>query len=125
MEHVFFCTGHELKIPNIVKSEGLYLYDEQGKGYMDLESGVWCTSLGHNNAEINRIIKNQIDSLMHAGFCYSNEILEKSAKSILEAADFKNGKSVFLCSGSEAIEISRQMAKHLTEKNVSLTLHDS
>ena len=52
MEHVFFCTGHELKIQNIVKSEGLYLYDEQGKGYMDLESGVWCTSLGHNNAEI-------------------------------------------------------------------------
>lgn len=125
MEHVFFCTGHELKIPNIVKSEGLYLYDEQGKGYMDLESGVWCTSIGHNNAEINRIIKNQIDSLMHAGFCYSNEILENSAKSILEIAGLNNGKSVFLCSGSEAIEVSRQMAKHLTEKNVSLTLHDS
>ncbi len=125
MEHVFFCTGHELKIPNIVKSEGLYLYDEQGKGYMDLESGVWCTSIGHNNAEINRIIKSQIDSLMHAGFCYSNEILEKSAKSILEIADFNNGKGVFLCSGSEAIEVSRQMAKHLTKKNVSLTLHDS
>ncbi len=125
MEHVFFCTGHELKIPNIVKSDGLYLYDEQGKSYMDLESGVWCTSIGHNNAEINRIIKNQIDSLMHAGFCYSNEILENSAKSILEVAGINNGKSVFFCSGSEAIEVSRQMAKHLTEKNVSLTLHDS
>lgn len=125
MEHVFFCTGHELKIPNIVKSEGLYLYDDQGKRFMDLESGVWCTSLGHNNPEINGIIKNQLDSLMHAGFCYSNEILEISAKSILEVAGFNNGKSVFLCSGSEAIEISRQMAKHLTEKRVSVTLHDS
>ena len=125
MEHVFFCTGHELKIPNIVKSKGLYIYDEQGKSYMDLESGVWCTSLGHNNTEINRIIKNQIDSLIHAGFCYSNEILEKSSKLILNIAGFKNGKSVFLCSGSEAIEISSQMAKHLTEKRVSMTLHDS
>ncbi|WP_024334319.1 aminotransferase class III-fold pyridoxal phosphate-dependent enzyme [Desulfotignum balticum] len=125
MEHVFFCTGHEIKIPNIVKSEGLYLYDEKGKAYMDLESGVWCTSLGHSNAEINNIIKNQIELLMHAGFCYSNEILEKSAKSILDIAGLDNGKSVFLCSGSEAIEVSRQMAKHLTEKNVSLTLHDS
>ncbi|MDA3790063.1 MAG: aminotransferase class III-fold pyridoxal phosphate-dependent enzyme [Desulfobacula sp.] len=125
MEHLLFCTGHELKIPNIVKSEGLYLYDEKGKAYMDLESGVWCTSLGHSNAEINTIIKNQIDSLMHAGFCYSNEILEKSAKSILDVANLNNGKSIFLCSGSEAIEISRQMSKHLTEKNVSLTLHDS
>ena len=125
MDHVFFCTGHELKIPNIVKSEGLYLYDEQGKAYMDLESGVWCTSLGHNITEINEIIKNQTASLMHAGFCYSNEILEIAAKSILNIAGFNNGKSVFLCSGSEAIEISRQMAKHLTEKHISLTLHDS
>ncbi|WP_319404494.1 aminotransferase class III-fold pyridoxal phosphate-dependent enzyme [uncultured Desulfosarcina sp.] len=125
MEHVFFCTGHELKIPNIVKSEGLYLYDKQGKSYMDLESGVWCTSIGHNIEGINGIIKNQINSLMHAGFCYSNEILEESAQSILKAAGFNHGKSVFLCSGSEAIEISSQMAKHLTAESVSLTLHDS
>ncbi|WP_028582079.1 aminotransferase class III-fold pyridoxal phosphate-dependent enzyme [Desulfogranum japonicum] len=125
MEHVFFCTGHELKIPNIIESKGLYIYDEQGKGYMDLESGVWCTSLGHNNSEINGIIKKQIYSLTHTGFCYSNEILENSSKSILNVAGFKNGKSVFLCSGSEAIEISIQMAKHLTEKRVSMTLHDS
>lgn len=125
MKHVFFCTGHELKIPNIVKSEGLYLYDEHGKGYMDLESGVWCTSLGHNNVKINEIIKNQIERLMHAGFCYSNETLEKSSKSILDIVGFNNGKSVFLCSGSEAIEISRQIAKHLTGKKLSLTLHDS
>ena len=62
---------------------------------------------------------------MHAGFCYSNEILEKSAKSILEVAGFHSGKSLFLCSGSEAVEISKQMAKHLTEKKISLTLHDS
>ena len=125
MEHVLICTGHELKIPNIVKSKGPYLYDKQGKRYMDLESGVWCTSIGHNNEEINGIIKNQIDSLMHAGFCYSNEILEKSAESILKVAGFNNGKSVFLCSGSEAIEISSQMAKHLTAESVSLALHDS
>ena len=125
MDHVFFCTGHELKIPNIVKSKGLYLYDEQGKAYTDLESGVWCTSLGHNITEINEIIKKQTASLMHAGFCYSNEILEIAAKSILNIAGFNNGKSLFLCSGSEAIEISRQMAKHLTEKHISLTLHDS
>ncbi len=125
MEHVFFCTGHELKIRNIVKSEGLYLYDEQGKRFMDLESGVWCTSLGHNNDKINGIIEKQARLLMHAGFCFSNEVLEKSAKSILDVAGFKNGKSVFLCSGSEAVEISRQMAKHLTGKSLSLTLHDS
>ncbi len=97
MKHVYLCTGHELKIPNIVKSEGLNLYDDKGKKYIDLESGVWCTSIGHNNDEINKIIEKQINSLMHAGFCYSNEVVERAAKSILDIANLHNGKSIFLC----------------------------
>ncbi|MFC2084713.1 aminotransferase class III-fold pyridoxal phosphate-dependent enzyme [Bacteroidota bacterium] len=125
METVFNCIGHELKIPNIVNSQGIYLFDENGKRYMDLESGVWCTVIGHKNRNINDAIKEQIDSVMHSGFCYSNSILEESAKSILSITNFENGKCVFLCSGSEAIEISRQIAKHLTGKKKSMTLHDS
>lgn len=125
MKHVYLCTGHKLKIPNIVKSEGLYLYDEKDTRYVDLESGVWCTAIGHNNKEINKIISKQINSLMHAGFCYSNEIVETAAKTILDVANLQNGKSIFLCSGSEAVEISRQMSQHLTNKHKSLTLHDS
>lgn len=125
MEHIYNCTGHKLKIPNIVDSQGVYLFDARGNRYMDLESGVWATSLGHNNKEINSVITNQINTLMHAGFCYSNVILEESAKSVLDITKFKGGKCVFLCSGGEAIEISRQIAKHLTGKSLSMTLHDS
>ena len=125
MEHVYSCTGHELKIPNIVGSQGVYLYDDNGRQFMDLESGVWCVSVGHTNKRINSTIINQIDTLMHAGFCYSSQVLEESSKSILDITHFKDGKCVFLCSGSEAIEISRQISKHLTGKNVSMTLHDS
>ena len=39
MEHVYSCTGHELKIPNIVASQGVYVFGDQGKRFMDLESG--------------------------------------------------------------------------------------
>ena len=125
MNHVYSCTGHELKIPNIVNSQGVYLFDDKGRRFMDLESGVWCISIGHKNEQINRIITKQISSLMHAGFCYSNHILEESSKAILDITNFINGKCVFLCSGSEAIEISRQISKHLSGKKVSMTLHDS
>ena len=111
MEHIYNCTGHKLKIPNIVDSQGVYLFDARGNRYIDLESGVWATSLGHNNKEINSVITNQINTLMHAGFCYSNVILEESAKSVLDITKFKGGKCVYLCSGGEAIEISRQIAK--------------
>ncbi len=125
MKNVLNCIGHELKIPNIVNSEGVYLFDENRKRYMDLESGVWCTALGHQNERINEIIKRQIDSIMHTGFCYSNEILDEAAKSILSITNFEGGKSVFLSSGSEAIEISRQITKHVTGKQRTLALHDA
>ena len=106
MEHVYNCTGHELKLPNIVDSQGVYLIDNKGKCFMDLESGVWCISIGHKNDRINKTIAKQIGTLMHAGFCYSNPNLEESSESILNIANFDHGKCVFLCSGSEAIEIS-------------------
>ena len=125
MKHVYSCTGHVLKIPNITASQGAYLFDDKGKRYMDLESGVWCISMGHTNERINKTITKQMGSLMHAGFCYSSSILEESAKSILGITNFINGKCLFLCSGSEAIEISRQISKHVSGKKISMTLHDS
>lgn len=125
MEHILNCIGHELKIPNIVQSDGIFIFDENEKKYMDLESGVWCTALGHKHPKINAVIKNQVDAIMHVGFCYSNKIVQKAAKSILSVVGLEKGKCVFLCSGSEAIELSRQIAKHLTGRKKSMTLHDS
>jgi len=125
MKNVLNCSGHELKIPNVVDAEGVYLFDENGKRYMDLESGVWCTALGHKNDRIDGIIKKQIDSIMHVGFCYSNEVLDEAAKSILSITNIEGGKCVFLCSGSEAIEILRQITKHVAGEQRTLTLHDA
>ncbi len=125
MKNVYLCTGHELKIPNVVDSRGVYLFDEKGKRYMDLESGVWCVSVGHKNERVCRAISNQLDSLMHAGFCYGNQIVDESAKSVLDITGLIGGKCLFLCSGSEGIEVSRQIAKHLTGRRMSMTLHDS
>ncbi len=112
-------------IPNIVDTQGVYVFDENGKRYMDLESGVWCTAIGHNNPAISNVIKQQMDSIMHAGFCYSSDIVQQAAALVLSITGFRDGKCVFLCSGSEAIEITRQIARHLTGKKISMTLHDS
>ena len=125
MKNVLNCSGHELKIPDIVDSDGIYVFDVSGKRYMDLESGVWCTSLGHKNEFVNRAINHQIESLMHAGFCYSSEIVDEAAKDVLSVTGLEGGKCVFLCSGSEAIEIIRQMSRHLMGTQRTLALHDA
>lgn len=125
MQNISNYSIHELKIPNIVDSHGVYLIDEYGKQYMDLESGIWCTALGHKNKRINDVIKNQVESIMHTGFCYSSKIVEKTANAILSLTSFENGEVTFLSSGSEAIEILRQISKHISSNKITLALHDA
>ena len=108
MSNIYNCTPYKIDLPDITGSDGIYLFDKNGKRYMDLESGVWCTSVGHNNERLNDVIKKQIGLIMHAGFSYSNTIVEESAESILRITGLENGKCVFLCSGSEAIELARR-----------------
>ncbi len=125
MKHVYNCMGHEIKIPNVVDSCGCYVIDEYRTRYLDLESGVWCAALGHKNERIVQAVTEQLNRLMHAGYCYSNDVVEEAAKLVVGAANFQEGKCVFLSSGSEAIEISRQIARHITGKPLSMTLNDS
>lgn len=125
MTHIFNCTGHELTLPSIVKAQGSWLLDKDGKEYLDLCSGVWCTILGHTHDTVTRTLFQQSSQLMHAGFNFSNNVVEQAAQRLLEITDLRAGKCVFLCSGSEAIELSRQIVKWCTGKILSLTLHDS
>jgi acetylornithine/N-succinyldiaminopimelate aminotransferase len=99
--------------------------DSDGKRYMDLESGVWCISIGHANSGVNATIIDQIGRLTHSGFNYNSPVVDEAAQKILEISGHKNGRCVFLCSGSEAIEIARQIARHTTGFTQSMTLHDS
>lgn len=103
MDSVLNCTGHALKLADIVGGDGAWLVDGKGKRYLDLESGVWCTPLGHGDARVNAAIARQAGAIAHAGFCYSSAIVEEAAAAVLSIAGLAGGKCVFLCSGSEAI----------------------
>ena len=48
--------------------KGCYLYDTNGKEYIDIISSWWCNLLGHANEEINDAIKDQLDKLEHVIF---------------------------------------------------------
>lgn len=125
MEHVFWCIGHELIIKGIVKAQGCYLYDSHDRKYIDFESGVWCTPLGHSHPKINQILKIQIDKISHTGYCYANYNTEEAAIEILETTGIANGKCVFLSSGSEAVEFGVQVLRKISGKPLLLTLFDS
>ncbi|MBI9038301.1 MAG: aspartate aminotransferase family protein [Bacteroidales bacterium] len=125
MKHLIWSNGYNLEFTDIVKAENCYLYDSKGNQYIDLESGVWCTSVGHCNSRVNNVIKSQINDISHTGFCYSNPILENTAKKILKITNLNEGKCEFICSGSEAVEYGMRVAKTITEKPLTLTFSDS
>jgi len=125
MNNIILSTGHLLKAGNIADSGNCYLYDTNGKRFVDLESGVWCTCLGHNNKRINAAITKQINKITHTGFCYCNPVIEETAKKILEINHMEGGKCEFLCSGSEAVEYGMRIARLLSGKPLALAFSDS
>ena len=118
-------STHEMKLPNVVKGDGCYVIDEDGRRYLDMESGVWCLSLGHGHPAVNEAISAQIREIMHCGFNYSTPGVNAAAQLVAEKTGIENARALFLCSGSEAVEVGRQLSRHLTGKSLSMTLHDS
>jgi acetylornithine aminotransferase len=123
--HLLWYPGHELLLKDIVRAENCSLYDSQGKRYVDLESGVWCTSIGHENPRILSVLADQSARIGHTGFCYANGIVEEAAQEILSLLGFKDGKCVFLCSGSEAVEYGVRVAQSLADRPLFMTMTDS
>lgn len=106
----------------IVKSKDCYLYDSDNKQYIDFESGDWAANLGHSNSRISEIIKNQADLLIHDGLRFRNKQSEDLSIRLLEKLSFNGGKSVFLNSGSEAVNLAITFAKNLTKRTKILKM---
>ncbi len=125
MKNIIWSSGHEIKFENIVEAHNCFLTDAEGNRFIDLESGVWCTSVGHNNKRINEVITSQINQITHTGFCYCHPQIDLTAKKILDITGISNGKCEFLCSGSEAVEYGMRIARTLCGKPLALTFSDS
>ena len=54
------------------RGEGVYLYDTEGKKYLDFAAGIAVSGLGYADQELNTALKSQIDRLMHTSNLYYN-----------------------------------------------------
>lgn len=84
------------------KGEDVYLYDIEGKKYLDFVSGIAVFALGYGNAEYNDALKNQIDKLIHTSNYYYNIPAIDAAKKIKKISGMD--RVFFTNSGAEAIE---------------------
>ncbi|GFO83959.1 MULTISPECIES: aspartate aminotransferase family protein [Anaerostipes] len=91
------------------KGEGVYLYDAEGKRYLDFGAGIAVFALGYGNKAYNDALKDQIDKLIHTSNLFYNIPAVEAAKKIVEASKMK--KVFFTNSGTEAIEGALKVAR--------------
>lgn len=91
------------------KGEGVYLYDTEGKKYLDFAAGIAVSAFGYNNKEYNDALKDQIDKLIHVSNLFYNIPSIEAAQKIVKATGFD--RVFFTNSGAEAIEGALKLAK--------------
>lgn len=84
------------------RGEGMYLYDIQGKRYLDFAAGIAVFALGYHNEEYNDALKAQIDKLIHTSNYYYNVPAVQAARKLKKASGMD--RVFFTNSGAEANE---------------------
>ena len=82
--------------------DGVYLYDLEGKKYLDFVAGISVFAFGYNNKEYNDALKKQIDKIIHTSNYYYNVPAIEAAKKLTKAAQME--RVFFTNSGAEAVE---------------------
>ena len=89
--------------------KGMYLYDTDGKEYLDFAAGIAVCALGYSNEAHKKALKDQTDKLLHTSNLYYNTQIMDAAKKVLDGADMD--RIFFTNSGTEAIEGAIKSAK--------------
>ena len=106
------------------RGDGIYLYDSEGKRYLDALCGLAVTSLGHSHPLIAEVVSKQSMKLIHTSNAFHIESQEKLAKRLCQLTGMEN---VFFCnSGAESVEaaikIARKYGHDLDYKNPKIVV---
>ncbi len=126
LQHV----GQTSDFPSMVepeRAEGIYIYDKDGKEFIDLCAGVSVSNIGHRHPKVVEAIKNQLDKYMHL-MVYGEYVQSPQvqfAKLLTEQLPETLSSVYFVNSGSEATEGALKLAKRYTGRSEIISMYDS
>ena len=95
---------------SFVRGEGVYLYDGEGRRYLDFVSGIGVVSLGHSHPDLVEVIRRQAGEILHVSNLFVNPWQEELAGKLVE--EFGEPARVFFCnSGTEANEAALKLVR--------------
>jgi adenosylmethionine-8-amino-7-oxononanoate aminotransferase len=111
MSSVFYRSPNH-PYPRGLRGEGVYLYDDTGKQYLDGSGGAAVSCLGHGHAEVIAAIKEQVSTLAYAHTAFfTNEPQEELATRLTQRFGEAGARVYFLSGGSEANETAIKLAR--------------
>ena len=110
--HILNVFLNEPVPPSIVKGEGVYLYEESGKRYIDGSSGPVCCTLGHGNKEMAQALMEQMEKVAYVfRMDFTTPALEEAAGRVCELTGGLMDRVFFVSGGSEATENAVKLAR--------------
>ena len=98
-------------LPKVAWAKGSYVYDADGKQYIDGSGGPAVYCIGHSNDEVNEAIKNQLDRIAHGyRYNFSSDALEELTAIIADRCGGTLKHMVYVTGGSEAVESCLKLA---------------
>ncbi len=95
---------------SFVKGEGVYLYDHEGRRYLDFLAGIAVNTLGYGDDELTKALCEQVRNLLHVSNLFENPWQEELARELVESF-WTSGKVFFCNSGAEANEGAIKLAR--------------
>ena len=120
-------TTLEPLLLEFVKASGMYLYDVDGKKYMDLIAGIGVSNVGHCHPEVVTAVQNQAAQYMHimvyGEFVQSPQV--DFAKALADVLPATLNCTYFVNSGTEAVEGAMKLAKRYTHRTEFIACNHS
>jgi adenosylmethionine-8-amino-7-oxononanoate aminotransferase len=105
-------TDADADVPVIVRGEGCYVFDENGKRYLDGLSALYCVNVGHGRAELGQAAADQAKELgFYTNWSYAHPRSIELAVRIAGLAPGNLNRVFFTSGGSEAVESAWKLAK--------------
>lgn len=120
-------TTLEPLLLEFVKASGMFLYDPEGRKYMDLIAGIGVSNVGHCHPAVVKAVKDQAESYMHimvyGEFVQSPQV--NFAKALADVLPAGLDCTYFVNSGAEAVEGAMKLAKRYTHRAEIISCHNS
>ena len=113
-----FARKPNISLPKVIKGDGVYLIDSNGKKYLDASGGAAVSCLGHNPKPVINAVIQQLNEFAYAHTTFfTSEPAEALAEELIRHSNYQLDKVYFVSGGSEAVEAALKLARQYHLEN--------